>query len=80
MELRDDSIYDSWLIVRFAIAFFFIQAFQILTILSEVTQFNNNKKEARPAEPDTSAAHAQIDFVSFLLGVSAGLLVSKVYF
>ncbi|KAI3327828.1 hypothetical protein HD806DRAFT_531162 [Xylariaceae sp. AK1471] len=70
-----DSIYDSWLVVRFAIAFLFIEAFQILTILSEIAQVNNNRKEARPAVPDTSAARARIDFVEFIPGVSVGLLV-----
>ncbi|KAI0472287.1 hypothetical protein F4859DRAFT_483667 [Xylaria cf. heliscus] len=75
----EDSIYDGWLIVRFAIALFFIEAFQILTILSEVAQINNNKKEALPAEPDLSAAHAKIDFVEFMPGVSAGLLVFLVF-
>lgn len=72
----EDSIYDGWLIVRFAIALLFIEAFQILTILSEVAQINNNKEEALPPEPDISAAHAQVDFVEFIPGVSAGLLVS----
>ncbi|KAI0451526.1 hypothetical protein F5B21DRAFT_380726 [Xylaria acuta] len=75
----EDSIYDGWLIVRFAIALFFIEGFQILTILSEVTQINNNKKEAQPAEPDISAAHARVDFVEFIPGVSAGLLVFLVF-
>ncbi|KAH8158234.1 hypothetical protein CIB48_g10019 [Xylaria polymorpha] len=71
----EDSIYDGWLIVRFAIALLFIEAFQILTILSEVAQINNNKEEALPPEPDISAAHAQVDFVEFIPGVSAGLLL-----
>ncbi|KAI0102386.1 hypothetical protein GGR51DRAFT_562559 [Nemania sp. FL0031] len=72
----EDSIYDRWLIVRFVISLLFIEAFQILTILSEVAQINNNKKEVLPSEPDTSAAHARIDFLEFIPGVSAGLLVS----
>ncbi|KAJ8128616.1 hypothetical protein O1611_g5019 [Lasiodiplodia mahajangana] len=71
----EDSIYDSWLIVRFVISLLFIEAFQILTILSEVAQINNNKREALPSEPDLSAAHARIDFLEFIPGVSAGLLV-----
>ncbi|KAI0193642.1 hypothetical protein EV127DRAFT_247668 [Xylaria flabelliformis] len=75
-EEERESLYDGWLIVRFAIALLFIEAFQILTILSEVSQVNNNKKEALPAEPDISAAHAKVDFVEFIPGVSAGLLVS----
>jgi hypothetical protein len=72
----EDSIYDSWLIVRFVISLLFIEAFQILTILSEVAQVNNNKKEALPPEPDISAARARVDFLEFIPGVSTGLLVS----
>ncbi|TRX88375.1 hypothetical protein FHL15_010751 [Xylaria flabelliformis] len=78
-EEEQESLYDGWLIVRFAIALLFIEAFQILTILSEVAQTNNNKKEALPAEPDISAAHAKVDFVEFIPGVSAGLLVFLVF-
>ncbi|KAI0865504.1 hypothetical protein F4860DRAFT_312107 [Xylaria cubensis] len=78
-EEERESLYDGWLIVRFAIALLFIEAFQILTILSEVSQVNNNKKEALPAEPDISAAHAKVDFVEFIPGVSAGLLVFLVF-
>ncbi|KAI0556011.1 hypothetical protein F4679DRAFT_13769 [Xylaria curta] len=79
LEDEQESLYDGWLIVRFAVALFFIEAFQILTILSEVAQVNNNKKEALPAEPDISAAHARIDFVEFIPGVSIGLLVFLVF-
>ncbi|RYC62035.1 hypothetical protein CHU98_g4179 [Xylaria longipes] len=75
----EESIYDGWLIVRFAIALTFIEAFQILSILSEVAQVNSNKKEALPEEPDLSAAHAQVDFVEFIPGVSSGLLVFLVF-
>lgn len=72
----EDSIYDSWLIVRFVISLLFIEAFQILTILSEVAQVNNNKKEVLPPEPDISARRARVDFLEFIPGVSTGLLVS----
>ncbi|KAI1128474.1 hypothetical protein F5Y10DRAFT_240457 [Nemania abortiva] len=75
----EESIYDSWLIVRFVISLLFIEAFQILTILSEVAQINNNKKEALPSEPDLSAAHARVDFIEFIPGVTAGLLVFVVF-
>ncbi|KAI0407933.1 hypothetical protein F4802DRAFT_494153 [Xylaria palmicola] len=75
----ENSIYDGWLIVRFAIALFFIETFQVLTILSEIAQINKNKKESLPAEPDLSASRAQVDFVEFIPGVSAGLLVFLVF-
>ncbi|KAI1754667.1 hypothetical protein F4782DRAFT_454505 [Xylaria castorea] len=78
-DLESESIYDGWLIVRFAIALLFIEVFQILTILSEVAQINNNKKEALPADPDISATRAKVDFVEFIPGVSAGLLVFLVF-
>ncbi|KAI1152943.1 hypothetical protein F4825DRAFT_475347 [Nemania diffusa] len=75
----EDSIYDSWLIVRFVISLLFIEAFQILTILSEVAQVNNNKKEVLPPEPDISARRARVDFLEFIPGVSTGLLVFLVF-
>ncbi|RWA09142.1 hypothetical protein EKO27_g5972 [Xylaria grammica] len=68
------SIYDGWLIVRFAIALAFIEAFQILTILSEVAQIRGNREEVLPEQPDISAARAVVDFVEFIPGVSTGLL------
>jgi len=77
LEERQSGIYDSWLILRFTIAFVFIEAFQILTILSEVVKFNGNRKEEQPDGPDLSAAHARGDFAEFVPGVSVGLLVSK---
>ncbi|KAI1311754.1 hypothetical protein F5Y03DRAFT_391310 [Xylaria venustula] len=69
-----NRIYDGWLIVRFSIAFLFIEAFQILSILSELTQANNNTEKVLPEQPDTSACRARVDFVEFLPGVSTGLL------
>ncbi|KAI0420373.1 hypothetical protein F5X98DRAFT_25752 [Xylaria grammica] len=73
------SIYDGWLIVRFAIALAFIEAFQILTILSEVAQIRGNREEVLPEQPDISAARAVVDFVEFIPGVSTGLLVFLVF-
>jgi hypothetical protein len=72
-----ESIYDNWLIVRFTTAFLFLEAFQILTVLSQIAQVNGNRKEALPKEADLSAAHASIDYLEFLPGVSTGLLVSS---
>ncbi|KAI0200549.1 hypothetical protein F4808DRAFT_154800 [Astrocystis sublimbata] len=76
---ENNSIYDAWLIVRFAIALFFIEAFQLLTILYEIAQVNKNKQEALPDKPDISVTRAQLDFVAFIPGVSAGLLVFLVF-
>ncbi|KAK5632472.1 hypothetical protein RRF57_008186 [Xylaria bambusicola] len=81
-DLESDSenrIYDGWLIVRFTIAFIFIEIFQILSTLSELMQIRDNKEEVLPNEPDISARHARDDFGSFLPGVSAGLLVFLVF-
>lgn len=72
----ENKIYDGWLIVRFAIAFVFIETFQILSIFSEIMQLNTNKKEVLPEQPDTSVSRAQVDFIEFIPGVSTGLLVS----
>ncbi|KAI0390011.1 hypothetical protein F5Y17DRAFT_469247 [Xylariaceae sp. FL0594] len=79
LEERTGGIYDSWLILRFAIAFVFLEAFQILNILSEIAQVNSNREEVLPDEPDLSAAYARGDFAKFLPGVSAGLLVFLVF-
>ncbi|KAF2971409.1 hypothetical protein GQX73_g2145 [Xylaria multiplex] len=73
------SIYDGWLVVRFTIALLFIEAFQILAILSEIAQVNNNKEEVLPEKPDLSAGHAVVDFVEYIPGVSTGLLVFLVF-
>ncbi|KAI0431354.1 hypothetical protein F5Y09DRAFT_197714 [Xylaria sp. FL1042] len=75
----ENRIYDGWLIVRFTIAFLFIEAFQILSILSEIAQTNNNTKQVLPDQPDTSASRARVDFVEFLPGVSTGLLTLLVF-
>ncbi|TGJ88070.1 hypothetical protein E0Z10_g680 [Xylaria hypoxylon] len=72
----EQSIYDGWLVVRFIIALLFIEAFQILTILSGFSQANNSKEDVMPEQPDLSAARAVVDFVTFIPGVSIGLLVS----
>ncbi|KAI1813787.1 hypothetical protein GGS20DRAFT_586110 [Poronia punctata] len=77
-NVRRDGIYDSWLIVRFAIAFFFIEAFQTLTLLSEIVKYKyNNDDMERPVAPDLSAARARGDFAEFVPGVSAGLLDTR---
>ena len=75
----ENRIYDGWLIIRFTIAFLFIEVFQILSTLSEISKIRDNKEEYLPDEPDTSAQRARSDLVQFLPGVSAGLLVSFVY-
>ncbi|KAI0517326.1 hypothetical protein F5B22DRAFT_645961 [Xylaria bambusicola] len=75
----ENRIYDGWLIVRFTIAFVFLEIFQILSTLSELMQIRDNKEEVLPDEPDISANRARDDFVSFLPGVSAGLLVFLVF-
>ncbi|KAI3338371.1 hypothetical protein F4824DRAFT_458998 [Ustulina deusta] len=75
----ENKIYDGWLIVRFAIAFVFIETFQILSIFSEIMQLNTNKKEVLPEQPDTSVSRAQVDFIEFIPGVSTGLLTFLVF-
>ncbi|KAI1359482.1 hypothetical protein F5Y08DRAFT_319505 [Xylaria arbuscula] len=74
-----NRIYDGWLIVRFTVAFVFIEVFQILSTLSEVAKIRDNRKEVLPDEPDISAERARGDLVLFLPGVSAGILVFLVF-
>ncbi|ROW09419.1 hypothetical protein VMCG_02265 [Cytospora schulzeri] len=73
------SIYDNWLVIRFALAFAGLSVFQLVIIAQEVTLSRNNKKIALESVPDLSSKVAVGDVVSFLPGVSASLLAFIVF-
>lgn len=79
VDPEGNAIYDGWLIFRFTVALLFIEALQILTILSEIEKLSNARLENLPPEPDISAARARGDFAQFLPGVSIGVLVFLVF-
>lgn len=72
----DNNTYDRWLSVRLAVALLSTGVLQLLTILNQVVGNNHIKKQFLPPEPDLSAARARGDFVRFIPGCTAGLIVS----
>lgn len=70
------SIYDRWLVLRFSIAFVVLAVFQLITILSEISQLSHHTTEQLGEYADLSAARAINDFLLFMPGVSTSLLVS----
>ncbi|KAK1783133.1 hypothetical protein QBC45DRAFT_400866 [Copromyces sp. CBS 386.78] len=73
------NIYDSWLAVRFTVAFVALGLFELVVIFFQLRAANTNTKENIPPEPDLSASRAQGDFALFVPGVSASLLVFIVF-
>ncbi|CCC06717.1 hypothetical protein SMACR_00744 [Sordaria macrospora] len=73
------NIYDSWLAVRFTVAFVALGLFELVVIFFQLRATNTNTKENIPPEPDLSAARAQDDFALFVPGVSASLLIFIVF-
>ncbi|KAK3939873.1 glycoside hydrolase [Diplogelasinospora grovesii] len=77
--IQHKNIYDRWLVVRFAIAFVALGAFELVIILFELHAMSDNKAANIPAQPDLSAARAKADFANFAPGVSASLLTFVVF-
>lgn len=73
------NIYDSWLAVRFTVAFVALGLFEVVVIFFQLRAANTNTKENIPPEPDLSAARAQGDFALFVPGVSASFLIFIVF-
>ncbi|KAI0181673.1 hypothetical protein GGR52DRAFT_584061 [Hypoxylon sp. FL1284] len=73
------ATYDRWLVLRFSIGFVVLAVFQLITILSEVSQLSNHTKEKLGDAPDLSAGKAKHDFLLFMPGVSTSLLVFIVF-
>ncbi|KAK3398222.1 hypothetical protein B0T20DRAFT_202777 [Sordaria brevicollis] len=77
--IQHKNIYDSWLAVRFTVAFVALGLFELVVIFFQLRAANTNTKENIPPEPDLSAARAQGDFALFVPGVSASLLIFIVF-
>ncbi|KAI1097329.1 hypothetical protein F4804DRAFT_327941 [Jackrogersella minutella] len=73
------SIYDRWLVLRFSIGFVVLAVFQLITILSEVSQLKTHTVEELGDSADLSPERAKTDFLHFLAGVSTSLLVFVVF-
>ncbi|KAK3688069.1 hypothetical protein B0T22DRAFT_360418, partial [Podospora appendiculata] len=73
------SIYDSWLVVRFTIAFVVLGLFELVVIFFQLRAANSNNVANLPAQPDLSPSKARTDFVLFVPGVSAGIFTYIVF-
>ncbi|EGO59743.1 hypothetical protein NEUTE1DRAFT_121491 [Neurospora tetrasperma FGSC 2508] len=73
------NIYDSWLAVRFTVAFVALGLFELVVIFFQLRAANTNTKDNIPPHPDLSAARARGDFALFCPGVSASLLIFIVF-
>ncbi|KAK9778792.1 hypothetical protein SCAR479_04415 [Seiridium cardinale] len=73
---RASSIYDRWLMTRFAITFVMLSIFELFLILFQVS----STRITIPDEaPDLSAAKAQSDFVLFMPGCLPSVLLFVVF-
>lgn len=70
-----DSIYDSWLMIRFTIAFVFLGIFEVFQIWFQLSSMENYSKERLGPSADLSVERARGDFILFMPGCTASLLV-----
>ncbi|KAK6084141.1 glycoside hydrolase [Seiridium cupressi] len=73
---RSSSIYDRWLMTRFAITFVMLSIFELLLILFQVS---STRITIPDQAPDLSAAKAQSDFVLFMPGCLPSVLLFVVF-
>ncbi|KAI0136954.1 hypothetical protein BJ170DRAFT_677815 [Xylariales sp. AK1849] len=73
------SIYDRWLMVRFTITFMMLGIFELLSILFQVSSSKTNTLEHLGDHPNVSASRAIGDFVLFMPGCCASLLLFIVF-
>lgn len=76
---KHESIYDRWLIIRFAIGFICLSIFQLVTILFQLGSMASNRADRLAEAPDLSGGRATMDFILFMPGVTASLLVFVVF-
>ncbi|KAM0566683.1 hypothetical protein ACHAP9_007117 [Verticillium nonalfalfae] len=76
---RRQSIYDKWLVVRFTIAALAMSAFQMVTIVFQVSASRRNNLESIGTEPDLGMDRLQSDLLVFIPGVTASLLTFVVF-
>ncbi|KAI1497366.1 hypothetical protein F5X99DRAFT_26135 [Biscogniauxia marginata] len=75
---KSTSIYDRWMLTRFAIAFVVFSCFQISLIFFQGRQLRINSTD-KTHGPDLSAERARGDFLTFTPGVTPGLLTFVVF-
>ncbi|KAL2264359.1 hypothetical protein VTK26DRAFT_5785 [Humicola hyalothermophila] len=73
------SIYDNWLVLRFAIAFVALSLFQIIVVNFQLRAAATNKRANLEHEPDLSAGRAKGDFSLFAPGVTAAPFMFLVF-
>ncbi|KAI7786980.1 hypothetical protein LA080_001772 [Diaporthe eres] len=79
VPLQQKSIYDSWLVTRFTLAFAGLSAFQLVIIAQEISFARDNGKESLGSVVDLSYQRAIGDVLTFLPGVSPSLLAFIVF-
>ncbi|KAF3767427.1 hypothetical protein M406DRAFT_239760, partial [Cryphonectria parasitica EP155] len=77
--LSQRSIYDNWLVVRFALAFAGLAAYELVVILAEVSFAVGTDEIASDENVDLTVSDAITDCKSFLPGVTASILAFLVF-
>ncbi|KAI1075264.1 hypothetical protein F5B20DRAFT_560638 [Whalleya microplaca] len=79
-DKRPRNIYDKWLVMRFSIAFIVIGCYEAVLIIYQISQISKSTtSEAVGDTVNLSLQRARKDFLSFMVGVSASLLVFVVF-
>ncbi|KAL0932151.1 glycoside hydrolase [Colletotrichum truncatum] len=76
---RKPGIYDRWLMTRFMISFVILTVFELTIILFSMSARKNIESDTQRALPDFSSKRAKQDFLLFMPGVTASLLVFFVF-
>ena len=71
------SIYDNWLMIRFTVGFFCLSAFEVAQIMFQLASMSNVRALGDSA--DLSADRARLDFLLFMPGCAASLVVFLVF-
>ncbi|KAH9894620.1 hypothetical protein F4778DRAFT_784050 [Xylariomycetidae sp. FL2044] len=72
---QQTNIYDRWLITRFTIAFLVIGFYGLVVVVFQLTSLESTQRGSLGDAPNLSAERAKSDFLSFMPGTSASLLV-----
>ncbi|KAF9873036.1 glycoside hydrolase [Colletotrichum karsti] len=76
---RKTSIYDRWLMTRFMISFVILTMFEVTIMLFSMSARKNIAVDVQRTTADLSAKRAIQDFLLFMPGVTASLLVFLVF-
>lgn len=72
---KRDTIYDSWLMIRFTIAFVLLGIFEVFQLWFQLSSLKNSSRQRLGPRPDLSTERARVDFLLFMPGCTASLLV-----